>query len=119
MSTTPEEILQSKLESIKESIIGFKFVTDSLLDRADKSDLEMANCRSQINKIDSNGIRIDERIANIERYIDAMRGDIRAVRNSVVGAIIVASIVGLSGLAITGLSIRTYNNTPAIAGRTA
>lgn len=114
---TPEEILQQKLESIKELTIGFKFVTDSLLDRQDKTDLEMANLRTQVAKIDNNGIRIDERIANIERYIDAMRGDIRAVRNSVVGAIIVASVIGLTGLAITGLTNR-QTHTIAPTGKT-
>lgn len=113
---TPEE-LQVRLESIRDSIVGFKFVTDLLLDRQDKTDLDMANIRTQITKIDNNGVRNDERMANIERYIESMRSDIRAVRNSVVGAIIVASIVGLAGLAITGLSIRTHQNTPAVAGR--
>lgn len=117
---TPEEALQLKLESIRDSVIGFKYVTDSLVERNNETESDLRNLNDRVSRIDNNSIRTDERIANIERYIDAMRGDIRAVRNSVVGAIIGATIIGLTGLAVVGFSVKvqTYA-TPAIAGRAA
>lgn len=118
---TPEErLLSAKLEANRESIIGIKHVTDTLLDRVDKADTELNNMRVTIGRFENNSIRIDERIANIERYIDAMRGDIRSVRNAVVGSIIAATFIGIAGLAVTGLSVQKHqhNNAPAIAGKT-
>lgn len=118
---TPEETLQLKLESIRDSVIGFKYVTDSLIERADKTELEVTNIRTSLGRFESNGVRIDERMANIERYIDSMRNDIRSVRNAVIGSMIAASLVGIAGLAITGISLRNdrqIHNTPAVGGRT-
>jgi RNA processing factor Prp31 len=120
MITPEESMLATKLESIKESIIGFKYVTDSLLDRADKTDLELANVRATLGRFESNGVRIDERMANIERYIDSMRNDIRSVRNAVIGSMIAATFIGIAGLAVTGLSLQknqNINNLPAVGGR--
>lgn len=120
MLTPEENMLATKLESIRDANVGFKYVMDSLLDRADKTDVELANVRASVGRFENNGIRSDERIANIERYIDAMRGDIRSVRNAVVGAIISATLIGITGLAITGVSLQKHqhNNAPAIAGKT-
>jgi predicted nucleic acid-binding Zn-ribbon protein len=50
---SPEEQLASKLESIRDSIIGFKFATDALENRADKIELELADCRSRIAELSS------------------------------------------------------------------
>jgi hypothetical protein len=119
MLTPEENMLATKLESIRDAIVGFKYVTDGLVDRADKTDVELANVRTTIGRFENNGIRSDERIANIERYIDAMRGDIRSVRNAVIGAIISATLIGIAGLAITSVSLQKHqhNNTPSVGGR--
>ena len=73
--------------------------------------------RAANNRFENNSIRIDERIANIERYIDAMRGDIRSVRNAVLGSVIAATLIGIAGLAIIGLSERGRQTQPTITGQ--
>jgi chromosome segregation ATPase len=116
----PEQQLTTKLEAIRDSIVGFKFVTDSLLDRADKSESESANLRAELADLRNNTIRTDERIATIQRYLDTMSGDIRAVRNSVVGAVIAAVIIGVAGVAASSwrvTPIHTNSQTSAIVGR--
>ena len=99
-----DEQIKSKLETIKESIIGHKFIVDSLLDRSDKLETELRNYQAQLQELRNNTVRTDERIATIQRYLDGMSTDIRAVRNTVVGAMIVATVVGVSGLALSALS---------------
>ena len=109
--------LTAKLELIKEATIGFKFVTEDLQHRVEKLDLEIAVLRAANNRFENNSIRIDERIANIERYIDAMRGDIRSVRNAVLGSVLAATLIGIAGLAIIGLSERgRQTNPPSTTG---
>lgn len=99
-------LLTQKLQEIKESAIGFKYVTDALIDRADKNEGAINELRSIVAKFENQNIRTDERIANIERYIDAMRGDIRSVRNAVLGSVIAATLLGIAGLAIIGFAER-------------
>jgi hypothetical protein len=104
--------LTAKLELIKEATIGFKFVADDLQNRVEKLDVELAVLRAAINRFENHSIRTDERIANIERYIDTMRGDIRSVRNAVLGSVIAATLIGIAGLAIIGLSERGRQTQP-------
>jgi hypothetical protein len=105
--------LTAKLELIKEATIGFKFVAEDLQHRVEKLDIEQAVLRASINRFENQNIRTDERIANIERYIDAMRGDIRSVRNAVLGSVIAATLIGIAGLAIIGLSERGRQSSPS------
>lgn len=114
---TTEEILAQKLESIRESIIGFKFVTEALEDRADKIESDLIECRSKVAELSNSGIRTSEQLGTINKSMDAMSNDIRAVRNSVLSAILVAVVIWISGTAFS--TIYTNRNTPAIAGRTA
>ena len=104
--------LTAKLELIKEATIGFKFVAEDLQNRVEKLDIELAVLRAAINRFENQSIRTDERIANIERYIDTMRGDIRSVRNAVLGSVIAATLIGIAGLAIIGLSERGRQTQP-------
>lgn len=108
--------LTAKLELIKEATIGFKFVADDLQNRVEKLDLEIVVLRAAINRFENQSIRTDERIANIERYIDTMRGDIRSVRNAVLGSVIAATLIGIAGLAIIGLSERGRQTHPTTTG---
>lgn len=104
MTTDIEDQIKTKLETIKESIIGHKFVVDNLLDRSDKIEIEMRSYQSQLQELRNNTVRTDERIASIQRYLDGMSHDIRTVRNSVVGAVIVAIVIGVSGVAVSTFS---------------
>lgn len=99
-------ILTQKLQEIKESAIGFKYVTDALINRADKNESAINELRAVIARFENQNIRTDERIANIERYVDSMRNDIRSVRNAVVGSIIAATFIGIAGLAFAGLLVQ-------------
>jgi predicted nucleic acid-binding Zn-ribbon protein len=112
---SPEEQLASKLESIRDSIIGFKFATDALENRADKIELELADCRSRIAELSNTGIRVGEQLATINKSMDAMSVDIRAVRNSVLSAILAATVIWIAGTAFSAM----YGNraVPAVAGR--
>lgn len=113
----PEEILATKLESIRESIIEFKFATDALETRANKIETELVDCRSRIAELSNFGIRTSEQLGTINKSMDAMSADIRAVRNSVLSAIVAAMILWVSGTAFSTIYIN--RNTPAVAGRTA
>ena len=113
MAIEIDEQIKTKLETIKESIIGHKFIVDSLLDRSDKLETELRNYQAQLQELRNNTVRTDERIATIQRYLDGMSTDIRAVRNSVVGAMIIAVVIGISGVAVSTFS-RTH--TPTTSG---
>lgn len=113
---TPEEILAQKLESIRDSIVEFKFVTEALEDRANKIESDLTECRSKVAELSNFGIRASEQLGTINKSMDAMSNDIRAVRNSVLSAILVAVIIWVSGTAFS--TIYTNRNTPAVAGKT-
>jgi uncharacterized protein YoxC len=98
---TTEEQLASKLETIRDSIIGFKFATDALEARANKIELDLADCRSRVSDLSNTGIRVGEQLSVINKSMDIMSNDIRSVRNSVLSAIIGAMIIWVTGTAIS------------------
>jgi predicted nucleic acid-binding Zn-ribbon protein len=96
---TTEEQLAIKLESIRDSIVGFKFATDALEIRANKMESDLAECRTRISDLSNTGIRVNEQLSVINKSMDTMSTDIRSVRNSVLSAIIGATIIWLIGTA--------------------
>jgi hypothetical protein len=96
---TSEEHLTAKLEIIRDSIVGFKFATDALEIRANKIESDLAECRTRISDLSNTGIRVGEQLSVINKSMDAMSADIRSVRNSVLSAIIGATIIWLVGTA--------------------
>ena len=98
---TPEEVTQTKLELIKEAIIGNKCTIDNLDHRSQNMEGRLGLVETHMHELHSSTIRTDERIATVQRYLDAMSIDIRAVRNSVVGAIFTAIVIGTAGLAFS------------------
>lgn len=114
---TAEEQLALKLESIRDSIIGFKFATDALENRADKIELELADCRSRIAELSNTGILVGEQLRTFNKSMDAQSVDIRAVRNSVLGAILTATVIWIAGTAFSAIHVN--RSTPAVAGRSA
>lgn len=112
---TTEEQLSSKLESIRDSIVGFRFATDALETRAHKIELELADCRNRVSELSSAGIRVGEQLHTINRSMDAMSTDIRAVRNSVLSAILAATLIWVAGTAFSTMQTQRQN-APAVAG---
>lgn len=108
---TSDESIQVKLESIKESIVYNKFVVDSLITRSASIEAELNTLQNNVAKLEHNSIRIDERMANIERFAETMRMDIRAIRNAVIGSVLAASILAIGGLAFAGIG---NNNRPSM-----
>ena len=108
VSTLTSDQVASKLEIIRDGIIGSKYITDSLLDRADKLENEIRTQQAQFQDLSRNTIRTDARIATIERYLDGMNSDIRTIRNSVVGAIVVAIVIGVASIALSTVSRTTH-----------
>ena len=98
---TAEEQLTSKLESIKDSITGFKFAIESMEKRADKLERDLSECRSKVVDLSDSDIRSGVQLTAIESSIGAMLQDIRSVRNSVLAAILAAMIFWISGTALS------------------
>jgi hypothetical protein len=108
---TSEEHLTAKLEIIRDSIVGFKFATDALEIRANKIESDLAECRTRISDLSNTGIRVGEQLSVINKSMDAMSADIRSVRNSVLSAIIGATIIWLVGTAAS--TFHLTNNIPS------
>jgi hypothetical protein len=98
---TAEEQLASKLELIKDSIVGFKFAIEAMEKRADKFEKELAECRSKVIDLSDSDIRSGAQLAVIEASMSAMSSDLRSVRNSVLGAILTAVIIWVGGTALS------------------
>lgn len=98
---TAEQELASKLELIRDSITGFKFAIEAMEKRADKFERELADCRAKVIDLSDSDIRAGAQLAVIESSMSAMSHDIRSVRNSVLGAILAAVIVWISGTALS------------------
>jgi hypothetical protein len=96
---TSEEQLASKLELIKDSIIGFKFAIEAMEKRADKFERELSECRSKVVYLSDNDIKSGAQLAVIETSMTAMSHDLRSVRNSVLGTIFAAVIIWVGGTA--------------------
>lgn len=94
-----EEIIRTKLETLKDSIIGFKFAIDSLQDRADECELEIKNCQQKLDDLKYGSALNVERITAIQTKLTNMDSDIRSVRNSVLAAIATATIITVVGTA--------------------
>lgn len=116
---TQEEQLTSKLESIRDSIVGFKFATDALETKADKIELELADCRARIAELSDAGILVREQLRSFNKSIEDEAIDFRAVRNSLIGAILTTVFIWIVGTAFS--TIYTRNRLPAptqaVAGR--
>ena len=110
-----DDRLRQQLESIKESIVGFKYMVDNAQDRLDKLERELLNSQSTIHDLKANVVRTDERIATIQKYLDGISGDIRSVRNSIVAAIIGALIIGTTGVALSTFHRQTSVSRSEIA----
>lgn len=117
---TPEEQLASKLESIRDSIVGFKFATDALESRADKIEMELADCRHRIAELSNANILISEQLRGVLKAMEAQFTATRAVQSNVIGAILVAVIISVAGTAVSTFyrSTGTTIQQPAVAGRT-
>jgi hypothetical protein len=98
---TAEEQLASKLELIKDSIVGFKFAIEAMEKRADKFERELAECRSKVIDLSDSDIRSGAQLAVIETSMSTMSHDLRSVRNSVLGAILAAVITWVGGTALS------------------
>ena len=118
---TPDEQLALKLESIRDSIVGFKFATDALENRADKIELELADCRSRIAELNNANILISEQLRGVLKAMEVQTAATRAVQSNVIGAILVAIIISVAGTAISTFyrSTGAPNQQPAVAGRSA
>lgn len=117
MALTEQE-LAVKLESIRDSIVGFKFATDALENRAAKIELELADCRSRISELSSANILTSEQLRSVLKAMEIQTAATRAVQSNVIGAILVAVIISITGTAVStfyrsGATIQQ----PAIAGR--
>jgi predicted DNA-binding protein (UPF0251 family) len=98
---TAEEQLAVRLESIKDSIVGFKFAIEAMEKRADKFERELAECRNKVVDLSDSDIRSGAQLAVIETSMSTMSSDIRSVRNSVLSAIFTALIIWVSGTAFS------------------
>jgi chromosome segregation ATPase len=98
---TAEEQLASKLELIKDSIVGFKFAIEAMEKRADKFERELAECRSKVVDLSDSDIRSSAQLAVIEASMSRVASDLRSVRNSVLGAILTAVIIWVGGTAFS------------------
>jgi hypothetical protein len=98
---TAEEQLASKLELIKDSIVGFKFAIEAMEKRADKFERELAECRNKVVDLSDSDIRSGAQLAVIETSMSTMSSDLRSVRNSVLGAILTAVIIWVGGTAFS------------------
>ena len=118
---TTEEQLASKLESIRDSIVGFKFATDALENRADKIELELADCRARIAEISNANILTSEQLRSVLKAMEVQTTATRAVQSNVIGAILVAIIISVAGTALSTFyrSTGTVIQQPAVAGRAA
>lgn len=96
---TIEQELALKLESIRDSITGFKFATEALEDRADKMEVELADCRSKISILSNGAIGVEHQLSTNNKAMEIMSNDIRNVRNSVLSAILTAVILSVAGAA--------------------
>lgn len=98
---TADQDLASKLELIRDSITEFKFDILALEKGSAKIESELADCRSRIAELSNSEIRVGSQLATINKSMDAMSIDIRAVRNSVLSAILAAVIVWIGGTAFS------------------
>lgn len=114
---TTEEQLASKLESIRDSIVGFKFATDALEVRANKFELDLADLRARNAELSNAAIVVNEQLRAFNKSMDAQTADIRAVRNSVLAAILAATVLQVSSAAFTAMS--TNRQPITAAGRSA
>lgn len=112
-----ESDIKDKLEIIRELSIGFKHSIDNLRDDSDKTGSRIGLVEAKQHELSVLFSRADGRIATIEKSLDSMASDTRSIKNSVVGAIIVAIMIGIAGLAIE--SIKQPSPTPQTTPRSA
>lgn len=100
---TPDELLASKLESIRDAIVSSKFAMDALESRNNEIEAELTFFRSRIAELGNSEIRVEMQLTTINKSMDAMSIDIRAVRNSVLSAILGATIIWVAGTVFSTL----------------
>lgn len=119
-----EEELRTKLELIRESVTATKFATEALLSRVNRIESELSNSDERVDLLSEKSIRIDETMKTILKSMGDMGTDLRAIRNSVLSTVVGASVVWITGTAITTLYGRNEVNrvnekTPAAISRNA
>lgn len=115
---SPEDLLSSRLESIKDSITNFKYATDTHLNRLNKLEADLADCKIKIADLSDFRIAANQQLASIAETTKAMSADIRSVRNSVLSAIFVALIIWVTGTALSATYVNK-TSTSSIMGKAA
>jgi hypothetical protein len=110
MDSEQERIIRDSLQSTREALIGVKHAVEALLIRVNKLECDVNIDRDNASEMRSNAIRTEEQLKVIQGSQDRMSIDLRSIRNSVLAALIGASILGLAGLAVTGLNYQVLNN---------
>lgn len=81
-------------------MISAKIAIESATERMNKFDCDIDTNKSAIHEIKTNAVRLEERLFVIQKNQELQAADMRSIRNSVVGAIIGAIILGIGGLAV-------------------
>jgi chromosome segregation ATPase len=102
-----QDLIRNKLETLKESIVEFKFAIDSLQDRANDVETEIDACQHKLDELKYASVLNGQIVSSIQNRLQNMDSDIRSVRNSILSAISAAVIIGVVG---TALTINNYNH---------
>lgn len=128
---TPEEQLASKLELIRDAIVAVKFATEAseskssfisnaLSARVTKLESDLLECFAKIAELSSASILTSEQLRSVLKAMEVQTAATRAVQSNVIGAILVAVIISVTGTAVsTFYRSGIANQQPAIAGRAA
>ena len=110
MDSEQERTIRESLQSTREALIGIKHAVEALLGRVNKLECDVNMDRENAIEMRSSAIRTDEQLKVIQGNQDRMSIDLRSIRNSVLAALIGATIIGLAGLAVTGLNYKILNH---------
>lgn len=84
--------------------IDLKYLVLAMENKVAQLDKDMARNTQSVSELQATAIRTDERIVVIQKYLNDMSADIRTVRNSILGAIVAATLIGIVGLATAQLN---------------
>lgn len=105
-----EQTLRESLSSVRESLLELKYALKNIDESSERFERNLEIIEKDCDRSSTAVLSLNQRLSNVEDGMKNMNTDIRSVRNSVLGSLIVALLISVSGLAFSTVVGNTQNN---------
>jgi chromosome segregation ATPase len=114
MDSQTEQIIREGLSQAREALSEFRYAIKSVSESCDRNDKKLSNLDKEFDDLNDSNINIRGRLESLEESQKNMSADVRSIRNSIIGSLIVAVLIGMAGLAFTAIRTPQQSTTQSV-----